>query len=75
MTVDERVQFEIELQDLARKHKLELVEPPVLTYGPGGIHESKAGTALVSVYDKNGAVTVDFCVQFHPTSIPFVTCP
>lgn len=66
MTMMERAKFEVALQDLAKAHGLELVEVPAWSYGPYGTGPVKSGTALWTVYGRDGSPTEGFAVEFRP---------
>jgi hypothetical protein len=66
MKVEEMARFQVDLEELAAKHGLELVETPAMTYGPAGINVEKSGSALWPCYDAKGALTCDFAIRFHP---------
>ena len=65
MKLTDRAQFQIELEDLAKRYSLRLKETPSMTYGPGGHSYAPSGCALLTVYDAAGKPTDDFVVGFE----------
>lgn len=66
MTTKQEVEFQLELERLAKQFGYRLSETPSWSYGPGGITSQRSGCALWAVYDLNGKPSENFVVGFEP---------